>query len=139
MPILKVEILSTKIEINYEEKELDQLLILIENFKKRLIEFPNNGRISNNALIFLSALKAEDELDEFKKTVEKNIVDKDQINKKKLIIENLNKEIILLKDEINELNILKLSDQNNTYSAIKEINNLSNTIASIKEKIKESM
>ena len=139
MPILKVEILSTKIEINYEEKELDQLLILIENFKKRLIEFPNNGRISNNALIFLSALKAEDELDEFKKIVEKNIVDKDQIDKKKLIIENLNKEIILLKDEVNELNILKLSDQNNTYSAIKEINNLSNTIASIKEKIKESM
>ena len=46
---------------------------------------------------------------------------------------------ILLKDEVNELNILKLSDQNNTYSAIKEINNLSNTIASIKEKIKESM
>ena len=32
MPILKVEILGSKIEINYEEKEYDKLINLINKF-----------------------------------------------------------------------------------------------------------
>ena len=47
MPILKTEILGSEIEINYEEVEKERLTKLINQFKKRLSEFPQNGKINN--------------------------------------------------------------------------------------------
>ena len=66
MPILKTEILGTNIEINYEKNEYDKLNDLIEKFKLRLSQFPNDGRASSSQILFLAALKTEDELDEVK-------------------------------------------------------------------------
>ena len=67
MPILKTEILGTNIEINYEKNEYDKLNNLIEKFKLRLSQFPNDGRASSNQILFLAALKTEDELEAMKK------------------------------------------------------------------------
>ena len=57
MAILKIEILDSQIQINYEINEREKLINLIENFKKRLSDFPKNERISNNTIIFLAALR----------------------------------------------------------------------------------
>ena len=64
MPILKTEILGSEIEIIYEEAEKEKLIKLINHFKQRLSEFPQNGKINDKAIIFFSALKIEDELEE---------------------------------------------------------------------------
>ena len=51
MPILKTEILGSKIEINYEESEKDKLEIIIEKFKERLSNFKNlEGKVSNSKI-----------------------------------------------------------------------------------------
>ena len=41
MPILEINILGTKIEINYQKDEKDKLIRLIKQFKLRLSEFEN--------------------------------------------------------------------------------------------------
>jgi cell division protein ZapA (FtsZ GTPase activity inhibitor) len=86
MPILKTEILGSEIEIIYEEVEKERLIKLINQFKQRLSEFPQNGKINNKAIIFLSALKIEDELEENKKLLLNNKIDKNKINEKSQII-----------------------------------------------------
>ena len=98
MPILKTEILGSQIEINFEESEREKLQYLISNFKQRLNEFPeNNGRISTNTILFLAALKAEDQLVEIESIVDKNKEYKNTAIKQKNIIEKLTKEIDFFK------------------------------------------
>ena len=71
MPILEINILGSVIEINYQEDEKEKLLDLIEQFKIRLSEFENiKGRFSDNKIIFLAALKAEDDILELKKKID---------------------------------------------------------------------
>ena len=41
MPTLKIEILGSLIEINYEEAEKDKLIKIIEKFNDRLLDFKN--------------------------------------------------------------------------------------------------
>ena len=63
MPILKTEILGSVVEINYEEVEKDQLLLIIENFKKRLENFKDlQDKVSDKKILLLAALKAEDQI-----------------------------------------------------------------------------
>ena len=63
MPILKVNILGSKIEIDHQENEKEKLIHLIEQFKARLSEFEDlKGRFADNKIIFLAALKGEDEI-----------------------------------------------------------------------------
>ena len=93
MPILKTEILGSDLEINYEKNDYDKLNQLVEKFKKRLSQFPNDGRASSNQILFLAALKTEDELETMKKKI-------DVKEDKNFVIEGLNKEMILLKEEI---------------------------------------
>ena len=38
MPILKIEILGSFIELNYKEEEKEKLEIIIENFKRRALD-----------------------------------------------------------------------------------------------------
>ena len=83
MPKFSTEILGSKIEINYEKKEREKLINLINNFKKRLGEFPNNGRISNITIMFLAALRAEDQLVEVKTLLENHEVEKNKANEYK--------------------------------------------------------
>ena len=132
MPILKTEILGTDIEINYEKNEYDKLNNLIEKFKIRLSQFPNDGRASSNQILFLTALKAEDELETMKKKI--NIKEN-----KNFVIESLNKEIILLKEELDKIkssNITSIQDNN---SIIDEIKKLEKITKLIQDRIKESV
>ncbi len=134
MPILKTEILGSDLEINYEKNDYDKLNQLVEKFKKRLSQFPNDGRASSNLILFLAALKVEDELQIIKK--QKNIESNEEKLQKNSVIEELNKEIIILKKELEKIKISKIND--NT-TAIDEINKLENITKLIQEKIKESV
>ena len=138
MPILKTEILGTVIEISYEKNEYDKLNNLIEKFKLRLSQFPNDGRASSNQILFLAALKTEDDLETMKKKINLNANDK-SLQNKNLIIENLNKEIILLKKELEKIkssNISSITDKSLVVDGIKELEKITKVI---QDRIKESV
>ena len=138
MPILKTEILGTDIEISYEKNEYDKLNKLIEKFKIRLSQFPNDGRASSNQILFLAALKTEDELDTMKKKIYVNENEKNLQNNN-LVIEGLNKEIILLKKELEKIkssNISNIQDNNSVLTQIKELEKITKLI---QDRIKESV
>ena len=138
MPILKTEILGTDIEISYEKNEYDKLNNLIEKLKIRLSQFPNDGRASSNQILFLAALKTEDELETMKKKINVNANEKNLQNKN-FVIEGLNKEIILLKKELEQIkssNISKIQDNNSVLDEIKELEKITKLI---QDRIKESI
>ena len=161
MPILKTKILGSQIEIQYDLSEHDKLLNLIESQKKRIDEFPIEGKISNISIIFLSALKVEDELSELKNTLEdknkQNIeyqnnilrkeekilnlsekinIHKDLIKEKENLFKKLKLEFTSLNDQLNHSNLRISSEINNNIKIDKEIDDLNNSINLIKEKIK---
>ena len=104
MPNLKTNILGTQIEINFNKNEQDRLHKLIENFKIRLKEFEQNrGKVSDSKIFLLAALKLEDELEELQALMKKITLDKNQYVKQNKINEDLTKEIIILKDKLNEV------------------------------------
>ena len=126
MPILNIKILGSKIEVDYQENEREKLIQLIEQFKKRLSEFESlKGRFGDNKIIFLAALKGEDEIFGLQKKLH------DKTNEKNLLplidekIDIKNKEIVKLKDQISFLKKenQKLADQNKiTINRFKELN-----------------
>ena len=100
MPILKVNILGVNIKINYQEGEKNKLNTLIDNFLKRLSKFENlKSKVTDNKILILSALKAEDEVLELNKKIkileeqnQKTLDAFDAINNKiSLIINKINK------------------------------------------------
>ena len=115
MPILETNILGSKIEINYQKNEKDKLLHVIKKFQDRLAEFENiKGKFTDNKIIFLAALKAEDKIFELKQKIDiqKKIIDSSK--KKHSQIDDKIREIINLKDQLslsNEKN-QKLEEQN---------------------------
>ena len=139
MPIYKTEILGNKIEINYEKNDLEKLTKLINKFKERLNEFPNKDRINKSTVIFLAALKAEDQLEEIKSLLDNqsNIIDEN--HNKNLTIEKLNKEIINLNDKLSNLNSSNASEKNNSKKIFNEIEKLDIDLKSIQKKIKDSI
>ena len=139
MPIYKTEILGNKIEINYEKNDLEKLTKLINKFKERLNEFPNKDTINKRTVIFLAALKAEDQLEEIKSLLDNqsNIIDEN--HNKNLTIEKLNKEIINLNDKLNNLNSSNASEKNNSKKLFNEIEKLDIDLKSIQKKIKDSI
>ena len=132
MPILKTEILGTDIEISYEKNEYDKLNNLIEKFKIRLSQFSNDGRASSNQILFLAALKTEDELETMKKKI-------DVKEDKNFVIEGLNKEMILLKEELEKIKSSNISSIQDNNSIIDEIKELEKITKLIQERIKESV
>ena len=130
MPIHETEIFGSKIEINYRKGEKEKLVDLIDRFKKRLLEFKDlQGKVSDNKLLFLAALKAEDTISDLN---EKFILQ----NKEKILSKNLNldldnkiKEIINLKDDLLVLNKenKRLKDLNDR--ALNEIKKTSNRLS----------
>ena len=116
MPILETEIFGSKIKINYRKGEKEKLIDLIDRFKKRLLEFKDlQGKVTDNKIIFLAALKAEDHIFDLN---EKFL----QQNKEKIVSKNLSldldnkiKEIINLKD-----NILTLDKENKRLKNLNE-------------------
>jgi len=123
MPILKTEILGIELEISYEKNDYDKLNHLIEKFKKRLSLFPNDGRASSNQILFLAALKTEDELETMKKQIDAEA----------------NKEIILLKKELEKIKSSSISSIQDNTSAIVEIKELEKITKLIQDRIKESV
>ena len=123
MPILKTEILGKELEISYEKNDYDKLNHLIEKFKKRLSQFPNDGRASANQILFLAALKTEDELETMKKQID---------------IE-ANKEIILLKKELEKIKSSSISSIQDNTSTIVEIKQIEKITKLIQDRIKESV
>ena len=123
MPILKTEILGRELEISYEKNDYDKLNHLIEKFKERLSLFPNDGRASSNQILFLAALKTEDELETMKKQIDVEA----------------NKEIILLKKELEKIKSSSISSTQDKTSAILEIKKLEKITKLIQERIKESV
>ena len=123
MPILKTEILGLEIEISYEKKDYDKLIHLIEKFKKRLSQFSNDGRASSNQILFLAALKTEDELETMKKQIDVEA----------------NKEIILLKKELEKIKSSSISSIQDNTSTIVEIKQIEKITKLIQDRIKESV
>ena len=138
MPILKTEILGTDIEISYEKNEYDKLNNLIEKFKIRLSQFPNDGRASSNQILFLAALKTEDELETMEKKINVDTNEKDLQNKN-IVIENLNKEIILLKKELEKIQSSNISHIQDNTSVLDKIKELGKKTKLIQDRIKESV
>lgn len=139
MPILKVDILGSKIDINYEDSEKEKLMQLIHQFKKRLKDFPSSGKINNKSIIFLSALKAEDELEENKKKLLTYESDHNVMKENIDIISKLNNKIILLNSQIEVLKIQNSKEIEENISILEKISNLQNLIELIKNKIKDAI
>ena len=139
MAILKIEILGSQIEINYEVNEEEKLASLIENFKRRLSDFPHSERVSNYTIIFLAALKAEDQLAELKIVSDNNKYNLEKIDKQVVIIEKLNNEVVLLQDQLKELNLSNIYEKNINSNAVEAIERLENMLEAIQRKIKNSI
>ena len=137
MPILKVDILGSEIKISYDEAEKEKLTKLINTFRKKLSEFPHDGKTNEKIIIFLAALKTQDELEENKKLLLENKVDRDKFNKKIELISKLNNEIIILKNENTELKNKNLINSNDDISIMEKVDNLEYLIESIQMKIKD--
>ena len=138
MAILKIEILGSQIQINYEINEREKLINLIENFKKRLSDFPKNERISNNTIIFLAALKVEDQLAELKIVADENTANIEKINKQVVTINKLNNEVTFLQDQLKELNLSNIYEKNISSNALEALDSFKKKLESIQKKIKDT-
>ena len=139
MAILKIEILGSQIQINYEINEREKLINLIENFKKRLSDFPNNERISNNTIIFLAALKVEDQLAELKIVADKSKANIEKINKQLVTINKLNNEVTFLQDQLKELNLSNIYEKNISSNTLEALDRFKRKLESIQKKIKDTI
>ena len=136
MPNLKTNILGTQIEINFNKNEQDRLHKLIENFKIRLKEFEKNrGKVRDSKIFLLDALKLEDELEELQALMKKITLDKNQYVKQNKINEDLTKEIIILKDKLNENNLKDSQNKNSKQNILDEIEKIESTLEKIELKI----
>lgn len=136
MPILEINILGSKIEIDYQEDEKEKLIYLIEQFKLRLSELENlKVRFADNKIIFLAALKAEDTIYELKKTIQdqKKIINSS--NDKQEKIDDKIKEIINMKDQVFSLNEKNQKLENQNTINMKAIEKLNQKIVSLISKI----
>ena len=135
MPTLKTEILGSSIEINYEESEKEKLIKIIEKFNDRLLDFDNlRGKISDNKILILAALKAEDQIIEksLAKEKETEIIDN---QKKEININDITQEIIQLKDTESKLNIENSKLKNLISKAFNELDKMEKNIIDLTDKI----
>ena len=139
MSILKVEILGSEIQISYKKVEKEKLIKLITEFKKKLDEFPPNIISNDKVIIFLSALKVQDELEENKKFLLVNKINKNKIDEQIDIILNLNNEILSLKKEIIELTSKNNEETENNLIIYDKVQKLESLIESIQIRIKDEL
>ena len=126
MPIIETELLGSKIEINFKKDQKEKLLKLIENFKNRLEEFNSlEGKVSDKKILFLAALKAEDNFLELKN------------NSNKSLNENGVKEIIKLKDYIEKIEEKNIKLEKTNKEISNEINEIDKKISFLINKILE--
>ena len=126
MPIIETELLGSKIEINFKKDQKEKLLKLIENFKNRLEEFNSlEGKVSDKKILFLAALKAEDNFLELKNDSNKSLH------------ENSVKEIIKLKDYIEKIEEKNIKLEKTNKEISNEINEIDKKISFLINKILE--
>ena len=136
MPILEINILGSTIEINYQENEKEKLIHLIQQFKLRLSEFKDiKGRFSDNKIIFLAALKAEDNIFELKKTLDSQKKIIDSSNTQKGQIDNKIREIVNLKDQISSLDKKNQILEEQNKITMNEFEKLNKKLISLIDKI----
>ena len=126
MPIIETELLGSKIEINFKKDQKQKLLKLIENFKNRLEEFNSlEGKVSDKKILFLAALKAEDNFLELKN------------DRNKSLNENSIKEIIKLKDYIEKIEEKNIKLEKTNKEISNEVNEIDKKISFLINKILE--
>ena len=84
---------------------------------------------------FLAALKAEDHLEETENLLAKKDKEKNSNDGQKNIINNLTKEIILLKDQVNKLESHKSSYEEIDFKTLKNINTIEDHLDKVLHKI----
>ena len=136
MPILETKVLTSKIKINYQEGEKEKLINLIELFNLRLSEFKElKEKFSDNKIIFLVALKAEDQildlnkkLESQKKTIKSSINIQENIDSK-------TREAVVLKDQISSLKEKNQALKEENETIINEINEINKKLIILIDKI----
>ena len=110
---------------------------IIEKFNDRLLDFKNlEGKVSDNKILFLAALKAEDEIFDFTNKSKSSLKEVENIYKKQIEkINDLNQEIIELKDKINELNAKNNDLQNLNSKASNELDLIQKQLNSLTNRI----
>ena len=136
MPILEKNILGSKIKINYQEDEKEKLNHLIEQFNVRLSEFKNlKGRFSDSKIIFLAALKAEDNIDDLKQIIfnQKKIITSSNVQQEQ--IDTKIREIVDLKDQLSSLSEINKKLEEENKKTLNEFEKLNNKLTNLIDKI----
>ena len=136
MPILEINILGSKIEINYQEDEREKLTHLIEQFKLRLSEFENlKGRFADNKIMLLAALKTEDNIYELMQKInnQKKMIESSLIHQEKF--DDKIREIVNLKDQLSLLNEKNQKLEGQQKITMNEIGKLNKKLISLIDKI----
>ena len=130
MPKISTKIFNQSIDLNYEEKDKNKLLNLIEKLNSRLKKYSHlNGKVSDSKVIILTALEIEDDLIEQRNLISKENLNTNENNQK------LSLEIINLKDKINLLE-KKLDEKNKIDFLVEdEIDKINKKLVNINKSI----
>ena len=136
MPTLKTEILGSIVEIKYQEAEKEKLERIISRFSDRISEFNHNiAQITDSKIIFLAALKVEDQLEEIENLLEKKDKEKEISKGQTNRINNLTKEIISLKDQISKLESNELLYEDTNTKVLNAVNAIEVQLDKVIQKI----
>ena len=130
MPIYKTKIFNQDIDLNYEAKDKDKLIELIDNLNSHLEKFDNlKGRIGDSKILILLALELEDKLTDFNNNKKaKSSINDNEINK-------LSASLIAQKDK-NRLLESKLNLQAEEFNEMTELlNEIRNDVQEISNSI----
>ena len=102
--------------------QITKFFKIIKQFNERLLDFYNlQGRVSDNKILILTALKAEDQINDLRNQIsllkEKNIENNQKLSKQ----DDLSKKIIEFKDKIDALNNENNQLQITNSKAFKEL------------------
>ena len=135
MAKISTKILNQSIDLNYEEKDKNKLLNLIEKLNNRLKKYNHlNGKVSDSKVIILTALEIEDDLIEQKKSTYKENSNTNENNQKlSLEIINLKDKISLLEKKLDEKNKIDFVVEDEIDKINKKLENINKSIISFYE------
>jgi len=132
MPIYKAKISNLTVDLNYEEKDKQRLIKLIEVLNNRLEKYKKlNGKISDSKILILVSLELEDKLNDLSLKINKNNIFEENFKNAKKQVKELTSQLVLIKDKINNVtkqNNLKNNNNEILIELIKEINSEVNQI-----------
>ena len=136
MPTYSTKIFNRTIDIKYEKKDKDNLMLLIENLNIRLNKYESLiGKVNDYNIIILTALEIEDELRELKKIISENKTIQNKLEDKDYQIKKFSSEIVHLKDRLYKAE-LELQEKNKNEITIEnEIDQINNLIKNLNQKM----